>query len=60
MIEADVLKAITHIMPCDRCPCPCDAKTNSSQANCDRHWFEILRLFGSIKWEDIRDELFDN
>ena len=57
MKQAEILKAITFNMPCDRCPCPCEAKWNSSQANCDRHWFEMLKSFSDITWEDIRDKI---
>lgn len=38
----DVLRAITSVMPCEKCPYPCQARENSSQANCDRRWYEIL------------------
>ena len=40
---ANVIKAITKVMPCSECPYPCMAKEHSSQANCDRHWYEILQ-----------------
>lgn len=52
MKAANILKAITHVMPCDKCPYPCKAKRNSSQANCDRHWFEML---SKVTWGDIHD-----
>ena len=52
--EAKILKAITHSISCDQCPCPCNARDNSSQANCDKHWFEMLQSFSQVKWEDIR------
>ena len=57
MKEANILKAITHNIPCDKCPFPCEAKWNSSQANCDKHWFEMLKLFSKVEWKDIMDEL---
>lgn len=57
MKEAEILKAITHNMSCEKCPNPCKSKEHSSQANCDKHWFETLKLFCKISWEDIRDEL---
>lgn len=42
MDVADLIKAITHTMTCNKCPCSCKAREKSSQANCDRHWFEML------------------
>lgn len=59
MEEEKILKAITHNMSCDKCPYPCKAKEHSSQANCDKHWFEMLKLFSQVSWEDIRYKLIN-
>lgn len=42
IIETKILKAISETMQCDKCPYPCKAKEKSSQANCIRHWSEVL------------------
>lgn len=58
MIEfIKVLQAISDTMPCDKCPYPCDAKWKSSQANCDRRWFEILSAIDKPTWTEVLDKL---
>ena len=59
MEEAKILKAITHSISCDKCPNPCKVREQSSQYNCDRHWFDMLKLFSRVSWDDIREKLHD-
>ena len=40
--EAKVIKAISETMTCNKCPCPCIAKQNSSIYNCQKQWGYIL------------------
>ena len=55
IIEAKILKAISETMVCDKCPYPCNAKENSSKANCMRQWSEILtKVDPSCDWKEIR------
>lgn len=62
---AKLIKAITHTMQCDKCPYPCKAKENGSQANCDKHWFDLLTnidtivAFEATTWDEIRDKLLE-
>lgn len=61
MIEfTKVLQAISSTIPCDKCPYPCNAKGKSSQANCDRRWFEILSAIDKPEWSEVRDKLIDD
>ena len=61
MYFAKVLSAISNLMPCEKCPDQCSLPNRCTQANCDRHWYEILtRLDSNTKWEDISNELFEN
>ena len=39
---APIIKAITDCMPCTNCPYPCQAKDNSSRANCVARWYHVL------------------
>lgn len=63
MDVAELVKAITHTMTCDKCPSPCKAKEQSSQANCDSHWFDLLTDVDTIvaleaaTWEEVSDKL---
>lgn len=63
MDVAELIKAITHTMTCSKCPCTCKAREKSSQANCDRHWFEMLTDVKTIvtletaQWEEVRNNL---
>lgn len=50
-----VVKAVTHVMPCDSCPYPCKAKLHSSQANCDMRWTEIIRGTRVIYCKDCEE-----
>lgn len=55
MLEVRVLKAISETMTCDKCPYPCKAKEQSSQANCVTNWSEILsKINPKIDWKDVR------
>ena len=55
IIEAKILKAISETMTCNKCPYPCNAKENSSQANCVIHWSEILsKIDPSCDWKEVR------
>ena len=62
MIEIEkIIKSITSVMPCEKCPYPCEAKENSSLANCHRRWFEILSNVDVNKsYKDVSDWLFRN
>lgn len=54
IIETKILKAISETMTCDKCPYPCIAKTNSSQANCVAHWAEVLsKISPDADWKEI-------
>lgn len=53
--EIKILKAISETMQCDKCPYPCKAKEKSSQANCVRHWSEILsNIEPNCDWDEVR------
>ena len=55
IIEAKILKAISETMTCDKCPYPCRAMANSSQANCVARWAEILsEISPDVDWKEIR------
>lgn len=54
MEEARIIKAISETMPCGKCPYPCKAKEKSSQANCVRHWGDILsHINPNADWKEI-------
>lgn len=54
MLEAKVLKAISETMTCVKCPYPCKAKEQSSQANCVTNWSEILsKINPKIDWKEV-------
>lgn len=58
MLEAKILKAISETMTCDKCPCDCRAKENSSQANCVAHWAEMLsKINPNADWKEIKHEV---
>lgn len=58
VIEAKILKAISETMQCDKCPYPCRAMANSSQANCVAHWAEILsKISPDADWKEIMYEV---
>lgn len=53
--ETKILKAISETMQCDKCPYPCKAKENSSQANCVMHWSGILsNIDPYCDWDEVR------
>lgn len=54
-LEVRVLKAISATMTCDKCPYPCKAKEQSSQANCVMNWSEILsKINPKSDWKEVR------
>lgn len=56
---ARIISAITAVMPCEKCPYPCEKKGQSSQYNCNRHWFEVLSECSiPEKWITVSDDLF--
>jgi hypothetical protein len=56
--EAKILKAISETMICEKCPCDCRARENSSQANCVAHWAEMLsKINPSADWKEVRHEV---
>lgn len=57
--EAKVIKAISETMTCDKCPCPCIAKSSSSMYNCAKQWGYILSQI-DIKSDlkEIIDEVY--
>lgn len=57
-MEAKILKAISETMTCDKCPYPCRAKENSSQANCVAQWADILsKINTDTDWKEIKHEV---
>ena len=59
MYEAIILNAISDTMSCAKCPCPCEARENSSKANCVLQWSEILsKINPSTDWREARYEAF--
>ena len=57
-MEAKILKAISEAMTCKKCPCPCQARGNSSLANCVGHWAEILsKIDPNADWKEIKSEV---
>lgn len=57
-MEAKILKAISETMTCDKCPYPCQAKENSSQANCVAQWAEMLsKINPNSDWKEIKHEV---
>lgn len=56
--EAKVIKAISETMTCDKCPCPCEAKSSSTMYNCAKQWVDILsQIDTKSDWEEIIDEI---
>ena len=57
-MEAKILKAISETMTCEKCPCACRARENSSLANCVEHWAEMLsKINPNADWKEIKDEV---
>jgi hypothetical protein len=57
-MEAKILKAISETMTCEKCPCDCRARENSSLANCVAHWAEMLsKTNPNADWKEIKDEV---
>lgn len=57
--EAKVIKAISETMTCDKCPCPCIAKSSSSMYNCAKQWGYILSQIDiKSNWKEILDEVY--
>ena len=57
-LEANVLNAIVNTMTCDKCPYPCEAKENSSFANCAINWSKILsKIDPNTDWKETRYKL---
>ena len=55
IVESKILKAISETMTCDKCPYPCDARENSSQANCVLRWSKILSMIETdCDWQEVR------
>ena len=57
-MEAKILKAISETMTCEKCPCVCRVRENSSLANCVAHWAEMLsKINPNVDWKEIKDEV---
>lgn len=55
IIEAKILNAISKTMTCDKCPYPCEAKEQSSRANCVMHWSNVLsKIEPDCDWKEVR------
>ena len=54
-----IIHAITSVMPCDHCPYPCKANVNSSLANCDGHWYEMLTAVAKEPRAIVIHEIMD-
>lgn len=60
-MEAKILKAITETMPCEKCPCACRARENSSLANCVARWAETLsKINPNADWKKIKQEVAES
>lgn len=57
-MEAKILKAISETMTCEKCPCACLARENSSLANCVEHWAETLsKINPNADWKEIKHKV---
>lgn len=57
-MEAKILKAISETMTCEKCPCTCSARENSSLANCVNHWTEMLsKINPNADWKEIKHKV---
>lgn len=57
-METKILKAISETMICEKCPCACRARDNSSLANCVAHCAEMLsKINPNADWKAIKHKV---